>query len=178
MIFRFITWLKAIFPPVTATNVSVEEPLHEVNLEEFAFVTSTKGRNLIKKWEGLRLKAYKPHKDDVWTIGWGHTKTAVKGMVIDVGAAEHLLKQDLKVYEAGVLKAVKVPINQSQFDALVSFSYNVGVGAMSRSTLIRLLNAGDYEGAANQFKRWNKSSGRVFAGLTKRRAAEKQLFLA
>lgn len=87
------------------------------------------------------------------------------------------LKLDLSGYEASVKKAVKVPLNENQYGALVSFTYNLGAGNLTKSTLLKKLNAGDYAGAANEFGKWNKAGGKVMAGLTRRRAAEKALFL-
>jgi lysozyme len=82
----------------------------------------------------------------------------------------------VRKFEAGVKRLVKVPLAQGQFDALVSFSFNVGLGALGSSTLLRKLNAGDYRGAAAEFPRWNKAGGKVYEGLTRRRAAERSLF--
>jgi len=129
----------------------------------------------IKKWEGLRLRAY-TDVVGVWTIGYGHTKTAKPGMVITEKEAERLLRWDLDWAEEAVRDHVKVDITQPQFDALVSFTYNVGAGAFRGSTLLRKLNAGDHEGAAQEFKRWNKGGGRVIQGLVNRRADEERLF--
>lgn len=138
--------------------------------------TSQKGIDLIKEFEGLRLAAYKDAVG-VWTIGYGHTKTAAKGMTISKVEAERLLAQvDLPVYESGVTRLVKVPLAQHQFDALVSFAYNLGVGNLRSSSLLRKLNQRDYLSAAEEFKRWNKAGGRVLAGLTRRRLAEELMF--
>ena len=139
--------------------------------------TSSKGLELIKQFEGCKLKAYLCPAG-VWTIGYGHTATAKQGMTITQAKAVELLKSDLARFEASVNAYVKVPINQNQFDALVSFSFNVGSGALKSSTLLRKLNARDYNGAAEEFKRWNKAGGKVLAGLVKRREAERALFLA
>jgi lysozyme len=136
-----------------------------------------KNLSLIKKHEGLRLEAYLPTPNDVWTIGYGHTHTAKKGQKITEAQAEELLRRDIAWAEEAVNESVVVPLTQNQFDALVSFVFNVGVGAFSKSTLLRLLNAKDYEGAANQFLRWNKQKGKVLNGLTKRREEERRLFL-
>lgn len=138
--------------------------------------TSKNGINLIKKYEGCRLKAYKC-PSGVWTIGYGHTKNVDKGMKITQAQAETYLKQDLITYENAVNKYVKVPISQNQFDALVSFSFNCGVTALKTSTLLRELNNKDYSRAANEFLRWNKSNGKVLKGLTKRRKEERGLFM-
>ncbi len=91
---------------------------------------------------------------------------------------DKLLKQDLAVFESGVNNLVKVELKQCQFDALVSFSFNVGIGAFSTSTLLKKLNQKAYGEAANQFLRWNKAGGKILAGLTRRREAEKSLFLS
>lgn len=133
--------------------------------------------NIIKKHEGLRLEAYLPTPNDVWTIGYGHTHTTKQGMKITAGQAESLLRKDILWVEKAVNKLVVVPLTQNQFDALSSLVFNIGEKAFGSSTLLRLLNSGDYEGAANQFPRWNKQKGRVLNGLTKRRQEERQLFL-
>lgn len=137
--------------------------------------TSQRGIDLIKTFEGLKLTAY-VCPAGVLTIGYGTTKGVTKGQTITAAEAERLLRADLAVFEAGVSKAVKVPLEQHEFDALVSFAYNIGLGALGKSTLLRLLNAGDKAGAARQFERWNKAGGKVLAGLTRRREAERKLF--
>jgi lysozyme len=149
---------------------------------------STNGIALIKSFEGLRLKAYKDSAG-VWTIGWGSTKyangNAVKSIdtLVNRECADDLFEVTLKEYVNAVDKAVKVPLNQNQFDALVSITYNVGVGITLNSTLFKKLNAGDYAGAADQFLVWNKitdpkTGAKVpYDVLTKRRAKEQALFL-
>jgi GH24 family phage-related lysozyme (muramidase) len=138
---------------------------------------SPSGLFSIKKHEALRLEAYLPTPNDVWTIGYGHTKTAKKGMRITERGAEELLKGDIAWAEAAVRNRVKVPLNQNQFDALVSFVFNVGETAFASSTLLRLLNQGKYQEAADQLLRWDKQKGKVLRGLTRRRAEERSLFL-
>ena len=138
--------------------------------------TSDVGIELIKKYEGCVLKAYKC-PSGVWTIGYGHTTGVKSGMKITKTQAVNYLKQDLSIYEKAVTDYVKVPLNQNQFDALVSFSFNCGVGALKTSTLLQKLNSSDYNGAANEFPRWNKSNGKVLNGLVRRRQEEKELFL-
>ena len=138
--------------------------------------TGIKNVELIKESEGLRLKAYLPTPNDVYTIGYGHTKTAEKGMVITLAGAEALLLHDLQWVETAIDTYVQVPLNQNQYDALASFIYNIGGTAFRKSTLLKLLNASDYDGAANQFPRWNKQKGKVLNGLTTRRQKEKTLF--
>lgn len=137
----------------------------------------TQNKQAIKTAEGLRLTAYLDG-GGVWTIGYGHTGADVRGgLTIPLSEAERLLTRDLRVAEGHVNDAVKVKLTQNQFDALVSFVYNVGGGAFRSSTLLKLLNAGDYEGAANQLPRWNKDNGKVVKGLTNRRHEERELFL-
>ena len=119
----------------------------------------------------------------VWTIGYGHTGTVDgkligSGMTISAAKATELLKKDLASFEAAVNGCVTAPITQNMFDALVSFSFNVGAGALRRSALLRKLNAKDYNGAADEFPLWNKAGGKVLNGLVRRRMAEKELFLA
>ena len=143
--------------------------------------TATRGIELIKNFEGLRTTAYKCPAG-VWTIGYGHTGTVdgkliSGGMTITAAKATELLKKDLAEFEAAVNSSVTAPITQNMFDALVSFSFNVGAGALRRSALLRKLNAKDYNGAANEFPLWNKAGGKVLNGLVRRRKAEKELFL-
>lgn len=144
--------------------------------------TSEKGIALIKQFEGCRLAAYQDSVG-VWTIGYGWTnpvdgKSVKAGMTITQEVAERLLKTGLVSYENDVSKLVKVKLSQGQFDALVSFTYNLGARSLSTSTLLKKLNAGDYRGAADEFPRWNKAGGKVLAGLTRRREAERSLFLS
>jgi GH24 family phage-related lysozyme (muramidase) len=140
---------------------------------------SNNGLALIKSFEGVRLTAYKAVSTEKhWTIGYGHYGPDVKqNMKITQAQADAYLKSDVARFEKAVNNNVKVPINQNQFDALVSFTYNCGEGALQRSDLLKLLNQGKYKEAANQFDLWNKSGGKVLAGLVKRRAKEKELFL-
>lgn len=138
--------------------------------------TSMKGRDLIRKFEGEKLKAYQCSAG-VWTIGVGHTGPDVKpGMVITLDRSDELLRSDLARFESAVSRLVKVALSQCQFDALVSFAFNVGEGALGKSTLLRMVNAGDMAGAASEFSKWNRAGGKVVAGLTTRRAAERDLF--
>ena len=140
--------------------------------------TSQKGIDLIKKFEGTVLKVY---KDAVGlpTIGIGHLiKKGEVFTTITQQQAEDLLAKDLKQFEEGISTSVKVAITQNQFDALVSFAFNLGMGNVNSSTLLKKLNAGDVQGAANEFVRWNKAGGKVLTGLTNRRLAEKELFLS
>lgn len=141
--------------------------------------TSPDGIALIKMFEGLRLKAYKD-AIGIPTIGFG--TTVVDGQPVKMGTtiteerAEDYLKIDLRRFEDGVRFAVSAPLTQRQYDALVSFSYNLGVGNLKKSTLLRLINAGKYEEAQVQFLRWNRAGGKVLRGLTRRRLDEAVLF--
>jgi len=137
---------------------------------------SPAGLELIKAHEGLRLKAYKCPAG-VWTIGYGSTGPHVRpGLVITDKEAVDLLIRDVARFEAAVNRLVKVPLNQNQFDALVSFVFNVGVGAFEKSTLLRLLNGGRYEAVPAQLMRWTKAKGRELPGLVKRRRDEGTLW--
>lgn len=138
--------------------------------------TSQKGISLIKSFEGLRLKSYQDSVG-VWTIGYGTTRGIGPGMTITAEQAERMLQNDMIRFEPDIERLVKVLLSQSQWDALMSFTYNLGAANLGSSTLLKLLNAGDYAGAAEQFPRWNKAGDKVLAGLTKRRAAERAIFL-
>lgn len=137
---------------------------------------SQKGINLIKEFEGCQLKAYRDPVG-IWTIGFGHTAGVYEGQTITQEQAENILRSDLGIYENGVETAVKVVINQNQFDALVSFTYNLGVGALKTSDLLKKVNTNDFNGAANEFGRWVNAGGQVLQGLVRRREAERQLFI-
>lgn len=134
------------------------------------------GLALIKEFEGLYLRSYLCPAG-VWTIGYGTTKGVRLGMKITKEQAEQMLVEELQECEDIVFGAVKVSLNENEFAALVSFVYNVGGGALRKSTLLRKLNAGDRMGAANEFLRWVYGGGRVLKGLVRRREAEKELFL-
>jgi lysozyme len=137
---------------------------------------SKNGIDLIKNWEGCRTDAYLCPAG-IWTIGYGHTRTATQGMKIDYTKADSLLLEDLKRFESAIRQLVKVPLNQNQFDALVSFTFNVGEDAFKGSTLLKLLNAGNYNAAAAQFGKWVYAGKKVLPGLVARREAEYQLFI-
>ena len=140
---------------------------------------SQAGINLIKSFEGLRTKAYKAvPTEKYYTIGYGHYGFDVRDDdVISEKDAEKLLYDDVQSFVDAVNKLLKVDVTQNQFDALVSFAYNVGVGALKSSTLLEYLNAGNFQKAADEFLRWNKSGGKVYGGLVKRREQERALFL-
>lgn len=140
---------------------------------------SAKGLALIKSFEGCQLQAYPDPGtgSDPWTIGYGHTgPEVVPGLMIDQEQADTYLQDDVSTFEQCVEAALLNDVTQDEFDAMVCFAFNVGCKAFSGSTMLRLVNAGDKEGAASQFIRWNKAGGRVMAGLTRRRQAERDLF--
>jgi lysozyme len=143
--------------------------------------TNQAGVELIKEFEGLRLRAYRCPAG-VLTIGYGTTvyPTGYKvqmGEQITAEQAEEYLRSDLRDFEREVERMVLVPLNSNQFAALVSFAYNLGAEALRKSTLLRLLNAHNYAGAAEQFARWTYAAGKQLPGLVRRRAAERALFI-
>ncbi len=140
-------------------------------------IISKNGLDLIKQFESLQLKAYKCSAN-VWTIGYGHTKNVKEGDRISQDQANCFLMQDLYSVERAIVRLVKVKLNQNQFDALCSLIFNIGISAFNKSTLLAKLNTGDYVGAAEQFRRWNKVNNVVMAGLVRRRQAEEDLFNA
>ncbi|MBI1939176.1 MAG: lysozyme [Ignavibacteriales bacterium] len=139
--------------------------------------TSEKGFTLIKKYEGLSLTTYRCPAG-LLTIGYGHTgKDVIVGLTINEVAANNLLKNDVEKFEDAIHVLVKVPLVQNQFDALVSFAYNVGTNSLKNSTLLKKINQSDYASAADEFPKWNKSNGKVLPGLVKRRDEEKSLWM-
>lgn len=136
---------------------------------------SEEGIRLIKHFEGCELEAYQCAAG-VWTCGWGSTKGVKQGDVWTQEKADFLLEEELEVYCGYVKDAVKVPLNQCQLDSLTSWVYNLGNGSLKSSTLLKVLNSGDYEGVPEQILRWNKANGQVLEGLTRRRRAEALLF--
>lgn len=136
------------------------------------------GLNLIRSFEGLRLKAYLDIVG-VPTIGYGETGPDIKlGLVWTREQAEQSFSKLVNEFAHQLKKSIFVDdLTDNQFSALVSLAYNVGLGAVKKSTLLALVNLRDYKGAAEQFLRWNKAAGKVVAGLTRRRQAEKELFL-
>ena len=140
-----------------------------------SYSISDEGLELIKTFEGCELTAY-VCPSGVYTIGYGHTGDVLPGQQITQSEADELLREDVRKFEKGVDNYTNVDLEQSQFDALVSFTFNVGLGAYRDSTLLRLLNARDYEGAAGQFSRWVNGSNGPLPGLVRRRDAEEKLF--
>ena len=140
------------------------------------YKTSSEGLALIKKFEGLELNAYKCPAG-VWTIGYGHTKGVQEGMVISEETANDMLVEELEEYEGYINNMVHCSLSQHQFDALVSWVYNLGSTNLKNSTLLKVLNDWKHEEAPAQIKRWNKAGGRILEGLVRRREAEALLFM-
>ena len=136
---------------------------------------SIEGIALIKKFEGCRLESYKCAAG-VPTIGYGSTKGVEMGMTITQEGAEELLLKDIAEFEEFVLEASEMPLSQHQFDALVSWTFNLGPSNLRASTMLKVLNKGEYEDVPAQIKRWNKAGGKVLDGLIRRREAEALLF--
>ena len=134
------------------------------------------GIELIKQFEGCKLSTYLCPAN-VLTIGYGHTHNVKKGQIITQLEADNLLKEDLTTFEKGITTLVKSNINQNQFDALVSFAFNVGLANFKSSTLLKKVNANPNDTTIkNEFSKWNKGGGKILAGLIKRREAEAELF--
>ena len=136
---------------------------------------SNKGIDLIKHFEGCETEAYLCPAG-VPTIGYGHIKGVQMGDVITEAQAEEMLVEELTEYENYIHDCVTAPLNQNQFDAMVSWVFNLGVGNLKSSTLLKTLNIGNYRGVPEQIMRWNKAGGKVLEGLTRRRQAEADLF--
>lgn len=144
---------------------------------------SSEGLRLIKSFEGYHsrqedggCKAYKCPAG-VWTCGWGATEGVTPHTLWTETEAEERLAYELAKFETAVLKHVAIPLNQNQFDALVSFAYNCGAGALQRSTLLKRVNASRFEETAKEFQKWTRGGGRILPGLVARRAREAALFM-
>ena len=149
----------------------------ESEFVEIANMSASKNLvDMIKEFEGFRAYPYTCPGGSL-TIGYGNAIKPGEYNSISKEQAEVLLRKTISVFERGIKKAVKVPLTQNQYDALVSFAYNVGMGAFRRSTLLKKLNAKDYQGAADELLRFTKSNGKVLRGLVKRRERERALFL-
>ena len=136
---------------------------------------SQEGLSLIKKFEGCELEAYKCAAG-VWTIGYGSTKGVEEGNTITQEEADKLLLDEMEEYEGYINDMVKVDLKQNEFDALVSWVYNLGSSNLSSSTLLQKLNTKEWDDVPNQIKRWNKAGGKVLQGLIRRREAEALFF--
>ena len=137
---------------------------------------SKDGLNLIKEFEGCRLDAYQD-SGGVWSIGFGHTHGVCDGMSISQQQADDFLAADLRAYEGYVEQYITAPISQHQFDALVSFTYNLGPGTLYHSDVLHHFNEADYSAAANARLAYDHADGQVIPGLLRRRKAERALFL-
>lgn len=139
---------------------------------------SKEGLQLTESFESCKLVAY-PDVKGIWTIGWGHTGVlVVKGLTCTQAQADNWLLSDVASAEAAVNRFVHITINQHEFDALVDFAFNCGITAFAGSTLLKLLNKGDIQGAAHEFEKWDHAAGKVVAGLLRRRLAEEKEFLS
>ncbi|WP_407409839.1 lysozyme [Acinetobacter sp.] len=180
---KIFDFIRGLVGKLSQSQVDVlDQALNEIGVAEDSQKTiSSKGVEFIAGFESLQLKAYLCPAN-VWTIGWGTTvypngTKVKKGDKCTVEQAKVYKDHDLKRFQKCVNDAVAVLLNQNQFDALVSLTYNIGEAAFKSSTLLKKLNAADYNGAADQFLVWNKSKGKVLNGLVNRRAAERTLFL-
>ena len=136
---------------------------------------SQEGLSLIKRFEGCRLESYKCSAN-VLTIGYGHTSGVKETDTITQDEADKLLQEDVEQFEKYVDDNVTVELGQSQFDALVAWTFNLGVGNLRESTMLKKLNSEDYASVPSEMKRWNKAGGKTLDGLIRRRKAESLLF--
>lgn len=136
---------------------------------------SNKGTDLIRNFEGFRSHAYQD-ATGIWTIGYGHTKNVQPTDVISAAQGYSMLRNELIEYENYVNTLVKVPLYQHQFDALVSWTYNLGPTNLKNSTLLEVLNKGRYDLVPDEIRRWNRAGGKELEGLTRRREAEALMF--
>lgn len=170
LIRKLIEWLAGLQKPTPNETVSTIDPE--------PITMSQEGLVVLKHFEGLRLKAYRDPVG-VWTIGYGHTGPDVyEGLVWSQAQADKALRERLeREFVPGVLAVIKRSMRQHELDAMVDLAYNIGVSAFQGSTLVRKFNAGDDQGAADEFLRWNRAGGKVLLGLRRRRAADRALFL-
>jgi lysozyme len=175
----FLKIFAKLFRPATS-NGSVSASLPSGSLPaSFSNprCVSETGLTVLKHYEGCKLTAYRDSVGAL-TIGFGDTQDVTEGMTITLQEAEDRLERRLgRDFEPGVKAAIQVHMKQEQFDAMVCLAYNIGVGAFGKSTLVKQFNAGDVQGAADEFLRWDKAGGKSLKGLRKRRAAERALFL-
>lgn len=163
-----------VLGPVTLNTIA-----KKLGMESGRYVSSA-GQALIKSFEGCKLAAYPDPATggDPWTIGYGATGAGIyKGIVWTQDQADKRFGEDIAAFGDSVSALIgAAPTTQGQFDAMVSLAYNVGIGNLKESTLLRLHKEGDYTGAAGQFARWNKAAGKAMAGLTRRREAEAKMY--
>ena len=154
----------------SAVSVVIQKRYHPHNL-----TISKAGLEFIKGWESLRLAAYQD-VGGVWTIGYGHTEMVFKGQTISPAQAESLFRHDIFAPEKAIRDHVSVALKQSEYDALVSFIFNLGARNFLESTLLEKLNKMDYVGAADEFLKWDLVHGKVSPGLSNRRRDERLVF--
>lgn len=164
-------------PLENLTKKEKEKEAMSIPSEISGITASSRLLEMIKKFEGFREHPYICPGGQL-TIGYGKAIKPGEYTSITKGEAEVLLRNTVASFERSVKKLVTVPLNQNQYDALVSFAYNVGIGSFKRSTLLKKLNAGDYTGAADELPKWNKSKGKILKGLVRRREIERNLFLS
>lgn len=138
-------------------------------------IAGTSAYNLIRRFEGFRNRAYQCSAG-VWTVGYGHTRNVSQSMVVTVSQAEEFLQQDIVECEMFLNRTVKVPLTQQQFDALVSFVFNIGGRNFQKSRLLSFLNDSQYDKVPTQMLQWCHCKGKVLTGLKRRREAEATLF--
>jgi lysozyme len=136
---------------------------------------STPGIDLIKAFEGCKLEAYKC-SGNVWTIGYGHTRHVEEGDKITQKVADYFLEYDVAMVETHCKRLINIPLEQHQWDAIVSWCFNLGCGNLRASTMLQVINSGQIDKVSEQIVRWNKAGGKVVAGLTRRRKAEAAMF--
>ena len=165
---RLIEWILSLFKTPKAESKQSESGVMRLSADGF---------KLLRYYEGLELEAYCDVVGKL-TVGYGDTQDVWPGLVITEADAEVRLRNRLsRDFEPGVMAALTRKPSQCEFDACVSLAYNVGVSAFTKSTLVRKFNAGDVQGAADQFPRWSNAGGKSLKGLRRRRAAERALFL-
>tara|TARA_R110002074_G_scaffold365865_2_gene539667 strand:- start:876 stop:1427 length:552 start_codon:yes stop_codon:yes gene_type:complete len=171
-------YVKSLSKRNTQWNTGVEPKrvkYWKTELGESKLQISQEGLALIKKFEGCELEAYLCPAG-VWTIGYGHTKDVKEGDKINKDEADYLLQEEMIEYESYINDMVDVDLNQSQYDSLCAWVYNLGPSNLGSSTMLRVLNEGKYDEVPQQMKRWNKANGEVLDGLIRRREAEALLF--
>lgn len=152
-------------------------------MDRMKYRTSKEGLEHIKEFEQFRAKAYRPVQGDRWTIGWGNTfykdgSPVKEGDIITMDEANELLSNIIYRFEFEINDLIKTELNQNQFDALLSFTYNVGTGNFKNSTLLKIVNQdpNNLKEIEKQFLRWDKSGGKIYKGLTRRRESEFELY--
>ncbi len=143
-------------------------------MSNFAYSEENRKR-LTESFEGCKLEAYQDSVG-VWTIGYGHTRGVYPGMTCTQEEADQWLLEDVQRVVDAINADITISIDQDEFDALVDFGFNLGIHNLESSTLWKLLNEGDFEGAAAQFPRWDRAGGREIGGLLRRRLEEQQVF--